>query len=193
VTVGTLSYRDTVGSVAKAAYPSDARTALQDALEALELSRVPSATLLVADDSSGAAVGGAMQKDWQDTLSAYFNMEPLSVDELESRVQSGEFDFALAPLSALADDATHGLSWFVQLIGEEDEAGIGSLLDTARRQSSALSMAKALFSVEQAIVDEFLALPVYDTPSIFVCRENLSGIRYDPATRIVYFKDAAAS
>ncbi len=192
VTIGAVFYRETAGAPALPEYPDDPRQTMLDAFAALEIERFPKAELLVCKDETGTAVGGAMQSDWSTKLSAYFNMEPLALTELTARVQNGAFEMALAPLSAQGADETKGLALFASLL-KDGAAELEALLQDVRRQSSPEAAAQDLLLAEEAVLSEYLAVPVYDTPSLFACAQGIGGIWYEPAVRIVYFKDAVVS
>ena len=189
-TVLGAPYREAVGPVRAPALPADARQTMLDAFAALQTERFPKATLLICDDAVSGRIGGALLQNWSDTLSAYVNLEAVPYQTLLSRVRNGQFDLALSPLPTESGDDSAGLRLFSALLGANDAYGIGArLAEVSRGEGDA---AQALFAAEQAIVDAHLALPVCDTPSVFVCREGISGVWCEPSTRIVSFADAAA-
>jgi len=191
--IGAINYRTEVGSVPQAKFPEDARAAMLEALERLETDRIKGATLLVCDGEAETAMGGAMQRVWQDTLSAYFNMQPLNEETLTARVKSGNFDIAIAPVFAENGDKTLGLSMLSSVIGQSDEMGIGAVINTAVNTPRDTEAAKLLWEAEKRITEEYLAMPLYDTPTVFACAEDISGVWYEPATGLIYFNDAATA
>jgi len=184
---GTL-YRERVGAVAFPVLPRDARQTMLDAFAALGIEKYPKMTLLICDDAVSMRIGGAMLQNWTDSLSAYANLETVSYQTLLSRVRNGQFDLALSPLPADAGDVGGGLHLFSALLDSGDVYGVGALLEAA---ASDADPAHRLLAAEQAIIDAALALPVCETPFVFVCREGLSGVWCEPSTRIVHFEDAS--
>lgn len=188
--VGSTNYRIEVGEVPQALFPEDARVAMIEALARLGAERINGATLLVCDGESETAMGGAMQRVWQDTLSAYFNMQPLNEETLISKVKNGAFDIAIAPVFAENGDKTLGLSLFSSVIGEYGETGIASIINAAVHTPRDTDSAKLLWEAEKRITEEYLAMPLYDTPTVFAYAESVSGAWYEPATGLIYFNDA---
>jgi len=188
--VAGIPYRETAGPTRPPQRDPDARAALRASLERLELPRFPKAALLVCADGAGDRIGAALLQNWSDALSAYINLETADYNTLLARVRSGRFDLALAPLPTDAGDRTAGLRLFEDLSAEE--GGLAQALAALGGQSAAEEV-RLLAEAEQAVIDACLALPVCDTPSLFYCREGISGVWCESATHIVYFADARVS
>lgn len=183
-TVDKLTYRN-VGQAEVPDFPDDPRGTLQSAFERLGVEQYPSLTLLLCEEEPGIGYGGAMQRDWSSTLSLYVNVETLPYDTLVSRVAGGDFDLALVPLWTKSGDKTGGLQTVANLLGEDDY-GINATLSEALRQQSAESTVKLLYSAEQTILDEYLALPVCDTQRVFLQKSAQSHIWYSPTDGVTY-------
>ncbi|MEG2174658.1 MAG: peptide ABC transporter substrate-binding protein [Oscillospiraceae bacterium] len=198
--LGVTSYRQLVGPPRMTIPQGDPRQLLGDALKKIGLTNLPSTTLLVGNFSPGYELGGLMQRCWQDQQSCYINLEQLPYPELMARIRSGHYDMALVPLMAQGVEPADYLTQFadVRLSAlrpavhhEEDgayERTIGDLLAESRRSYD--KAASDCFEAEQRLIDGYVALPLYDAPSLFVQREGVEGIVYAAATRTVYFSDA---
>lgn len=188
-TLGGSFYRAIAGGVETAPAVESPRAALLQALSRQNRESLPGVMLLAGDFGPGPALGGAMQRQWQQVLSAYANMEQLAYRTLLSRLDAGTYDLAVVPLSAqgqtpfdiLAQLAPAGLS-------ESEE--VGALLDSARQRSGLKAAAADLRAAEQCLVDGYIALPLFDAPSLFVQRDGISGARYCAASQTIYFANA---
>ena len=190
-----LPYRRLAGATRPAAAAQDPRALLQEALGRLGLTDPGKLSLLVSDFEPGPSFGGQMQKNWQESLSAFVNMEQLPYEELLSRVQSGRYSIAIAPLMAQGNSTVDFLSRFAgqEAAAPEDsgEQPIAVLLDRARGRTDPQEAAADLLAVEQRLIDDSIVTPLFDAPSCFVLRDGVEGVRYHAVSHTVYFADAA--
>ncbi len=196
-TLSERSYRELAGSVRRAVPADSPRALLQDALARLELEDVGRLTLLVSDFEPGPSIGGQLQKSWQESLSAFVNMEQLPYEELLARVQSGRFSIAVAPLTAQGSGTVDFLSRFAvreQADGDgtlqADEPTVAVLLERARSRTDPKVAAADLLAAEQRLIDDFIVTPLFDAPSSFVLKDGVEGVRYNAVSHTVYFADA---
>lgn len=188
-TIGGSFYRALAGDAQPAPEVASPRAILMQALEQENLKSLPRMTLLVGDFAPGPAMGGAMQRQWQQTLSAFVNMEQQPFETLLARVETGLFDLAVVPLTAQGGTA---FDCFSRLAPQDlsESGALGALLDSARQQSDLKAAAADLRAAEQRLLDGYLALPLFDAPSLFVQREGISGARYCAASQTIYFANA---
>ena len=122
-------------------------------------------------------------------------MEQLPYEELLSRVQSGRYSIAIAPLMAQGNSTVDFLSRFAgqEAAAPEDsgEQPIAVLLDRARGRTDPQEAAADLLAVEQRLIDDSIVTPLFDAPSCFVLRDGVEGVRYHAVSHTVYFADAA--
>ena len=182
--VGTFCYRD-IGAAECPDYPESPRGTLQSAFGRLGVTDYPALTLLLCDTEPGIGYGGAMQRDWSNTLSLYVNVETVPYDTLVSRVTSGDFDLALVPLQIRSGDRTGGLQTFVSLLGDEDY-GLAGMISESFCQTTEKAAAELLYSAEQTILNECLAMPVCDTERCLVRNDSQSSIWYNSSTGVTY-------
>lgn len=189
-----LPYRRLAGATRPAAAAQNPRALLQEALGRLGLTDPGKLSLLVSDFEPGPSFGGQMQKNWQESLSAFVNMEQLPYEELLSRVQSGRYSIAIAPLMAQGNSTVDFLSRFAgqETAVPEDsgEQSIAVLLDRARGRTDPQEAAADLLAVEQRLIDDSIVTPLFDAPSCFVLRDGVEGVRYHAVSHTVYFADA---
>ena len=199
-------YRALAGPLSPPPLVQNPRKLFFDALSSQNRTQLPKLTLLVSDDSLDTELGGVAQRLWQEKLSVYVNLEPLSLANLTARIASDRFDLAIAPLPSAGTNPADMLSFFSSSLLDDcslsndsslpkepgDAASpelpeLRSLLDSARLMHDAKAAAAACLAAEQMIADSFFAAPIYDAPSVFMRREGVSGGEYLPATQVVLF------
>jgi oligopeptide transport system substrate-binding protein len=199
-------YRTLAGPLSPPPLVQDPRKLFFEALEGQNGTQLPKLTLLVSDDSLDTELGGVAQRIWQEKLSVYFNLEPLSLASLTARIASGRFDVAIAPLPSSGTSPADMLSFFSSIALDDcsppkdsalpdesvdfessESTEIARLLHSASLMTDAKAAAAACLAVEQIIADSYLASPIYDAPSLFARREGVSGGEYLPATQVVLF------
>lgn len=185
-------YRELAPTPRPAAVPEGARQIFLSAVDGLKQEDVGRLTLLVSDFMPGPDLGGAIQRRWQQELSAFVNMEQLDYYDLISRVESGNFDIAIVPLTAQGNSPVDLLSAFENLpLSESGEMpSISEIISRARQQSEPNAAAAQLLMAEQKLVDDYVAVPLFVAPSLFATGEGIEGVSYSTVSRTVYFADA---
>jgi hypothetical protein len=69
----------------------------------------------------------------------------------------------------------------------------GALLQEARRQSDPVKAAQNCLAMEQRLIDSFMVLPLFESPSLFIQREGVTGVVYTAASRAIYFGGAVCA
>ncbi len=185
-------YRELAPTPQPAAVPEGARQIFLSAVDGLKQGDVGRLTLLVSNFMPGPDLGGAIQRRWQQELSAFVNMEQLDYYDLLSRVENGDFDLAIVPLTAQGNSPVDLLSAFESLPLDEngEMPSISEMISRARQQSEPNAAAAQLLMAEQKLVDEYVAVPLFVAPSLFATGEGIEGVSYSTVSRTVYFADA---
>lgn len=108
--------KDTGYPITRVSLSPAAREALADFTAGLAqagLSSCPGLTMLCADDEQSIELARYILQSWQKNLSVYFELVPLSPDELASRVGVGNYELALytlTPSSLTAQGVLGGLA-----------------------------------------------------------------------------------
>ncbi len=151
---------------------------------ALEKSEKTSVTISLKCEERFELMLKKQLQDWQKIFGTSFNInvEPLSADELEKAVRSGDYEAAFYPVRAESFSASDFFSRFLSaspnnVFGIEDTAA-----DTAVSGGDAKSISAALY--ENAVI-----LPVWEENTYFFCAENVTGIKLLPGTDCIYFYD----
>ncbi len=176
--------------------PMEARDELQQGLSELGNYALKSMDLLVPNDSEVPYLCGMLQQMWQRNLSGFVNIVALSQEELEARVDSGDYDLAIVPFTATSNSPYDVLSRFTsdssfnrwnysnenfdQLIYE---ASISSEEDFAR---------EAYVQAEELLYRESVVFPLFHETSYILFAPNVSGIEIYPYGGMVYFRNAIA-
>ena len=184
-----VRYRDEAGMPQKAQLPQEIRKSFLSALNSMQLNDVGKTTLLVGGFEPGPQLGGNFQRVWQHKLSSFINMEQLEYNTLVRRVTGGDFDIAIAPMGASSSGSMDSLALFERLGGEHGEV-ISKLIGEAKLQDETEAAVRLLAEAEQYLVDEYIAVPLFSAPSLFVMAEGISGVRYDSISRVMLFADA---
>ena len=173
------------------ASPEPAKTHLQAGLAALSLESI-SVTLL-CETSYETGLRKELQT-WQQILGTQFhiNIEALSAEELAGRVQSGDYEMALYPVTASSDRA---YDWFAAF-----SSASGAL--TYYEDASFEAGLERQFCAENGTTDAALSrivterkffLPLWEESRYFVCTDGVSGVVVLPGADRLYLYDAVKS
>ena len=187
--ISGICYRDEAKIPDAAPLPDNARSAFFDAMEQLERNSIGKLSIIVSDFEPGPQMGGLLLKEWQQKLSAFINMEQLSYQQLISRTQSGDFDIAIAPLVSQSDSLIDRFQ-LIESLEPEDNTTLSELLSAARQQPDTAKSAQLLGKAEQYIIDQYIAFPLFCSPSLFSLGEGISGVYYNDINGTVYFAEA---
>ena len=123
---------------------------------------------------------GFVQKSVQDNLAVFINLIPVSENELNSAVASGNFDLALVPLTPQYDNPSAIFSVFTDpdnftgFYHEDFSRAVGS----ASKKSDFYEMAESFSVAEQMLLQAMPALPLFYETSYFAVSPRISGLDY---------------
>ena len=133
-----------------------------------------------------------MIQGWQKIfgLSVNFTVAALDSAELSSRVQDGDYQIALASMSAGITDA----AGFLSTLSSQGTNNIvrlrDSQFDSAVKELKALSgseLVKACRGAEGRLLSTGAVLPLFITPSYFATAKGIEGLSVDPESSAVDF------
>lgn len=183
---GDVSYNDL--------YAVDARTYLQLALAELELKKLPKITIDIVDTPANQAIIPVLQRSWQTSLSSYINTNPITSEELNKKLKSGNFDLAIVPFSPTSADPMSMLEYFVSGTISNISGYSNSAFDELVTKSVyADEVAETLDYVARAeymLINEGVLAPLYNAPSFYAVGKGVTGIEFSPFSDKVYFKYA---
>lgn len=189
---GEKDYRRTAGSAPSPAFSRQSAVQhYKSALKKLDVDEI-SATLICPRD-----LENQMRKTvqmWQKNLGVSFtvSIEPLDEEELEERVESGEYDIAFAGVTTRQDSAAGFLNTFTQS-GEYQVFSFTSitfseLVENAVSAVNSDDIAKKCFAAESFMLSSGAVYPVFSENSFLALAKNVSGVYLTQAGTIPVFE-----
>lgn len=152
-------------------------------LEDLGLSSLPLGELLVCDEGNQRALSGYVQQGLQRSLGLFAGLSVLPRGEVLARVQAGDFDAAIVPLSAAYSSPEALLSLFRSDSGQNWAGYSNPAFDALLDSASSLS-GDALFDVyreaEVLLLEEGAVVPLYFETSYYASGKGVTGIGFSP-------------
>ena len=105
-------YHDLASSQPISFDPEAARAALEEGFTQLGIEALPKLTLLLPKSAELDALGGYLQKLWQQELRQTINLEVIEDEEFQKRISAGEFQLAITSLSREGGTPMGALSAF---------------------------------------------------------------------------------
>jgi len=182
VTLSGQSYRSLAGSrFSGFDYDPDmAGNLLSDGLEKLGKNKLD--TLTIICPAEYLALMGLIQRSLQEDLATFVNVKPLSADELEKAVSSGDYQLALIPVTVKYDTPA---AFFSSLSSGDNVTGYSSSALTAAVQAAADAQTldesvSAYATAEQMVLQDMPMMPVFFEESYFACSKDIKGLNYSP-------------
>ncbi len=158
--------------------PQMASELFKEGLAELGLTKLTTLTIICTEEFIPAM--GFVQKSVQDNLAVFINLIPVTEDELEEAVSSGNYDLALISLTPQYDNPGAIFSLFTDsnnIIGFRSDEFSSAVTDAAK-ESSNEKMAEAFSVAEQMLLQEMPALPLFYETSYFAVSPRISGLNY---------------
>lgn len=178
-TIGDKNYRETAGAIGRLAYNADdARSRWENALGSLGQE---SASLTVLCAQEHAEMLRRMIQNWQSALgiTLMLQLETVERPELRTRVESGDYEIAFAPVEAAGSSAVNFLSRFASgangnLLNYSSEAY--NKLIASMNTASAEQLPGLCKQAEEHLIQNGLVYPLYAESSFCAMAANVSGI-----------------
>lgn len=150
---------------------------------------------VLCDFENELNVRKAMQK-WQQVfgVKCSITVEVVDETELNSRIESGDYQLAFANVSFSGDTAFSVLSTFSSS-GKGNFSFFSSkeydrLVEKLRAAGKEREFLTALQSCEQYLLDNAVLVPIYKSQGSFALAKGVSGVVFSPGGEYVYFKTA---
>ena len=169
-------YRSKENSLRFVSAGKDAAKRLADGLSRVGLSRMPTLTVLCADEPDQVELARFMIQCWQKNLGLYFRLEAVGASALAPRMRSGDYQIGLFALSADSEQAKSALLMFTT--GHADN--LSGFSDPAfDREAAAVDAGDraALERLEERLVNVCPAVPVAFIQNWYAVAGNTEGIR----------------
>lgn len=167
-------YREQVDACRMPTYDPNSTADLADILAQNQFDSMESLTILCADDDFSKQIANQLIVSWNAAFGTYFNMLPLSEDELASRVAAGDYQIALTGFTA---DTFDPYAFLYQIQQVCPDTTFAKLLETA-------SSAEDFYAAEQSLLDRGLFYPVYLENSCFAQAPGVEGIYINRMTSL---------
>ena len=186
------SYRDQAGGGFYLKQDDNAKALLQQGLTEAGLDRL-NLTVLCLDSSGFKQMATHMLEVWNRELGYYFNLEAVSLSELEQRIRSGDYEAVIAPLQAQQDGPLEVLSLFESSSSENpaslQDAAYDGLLAAASFSDGA-QMLQAAVSAEQYLNTNGIFYPLCYEKRYFATAPNVTGVVFYPYDGGIDFRTA---
>lgn len=175
------NYRLSVGSDFYLKHDTSALQKASSALDTLNLETIPSVSVLCLDHPSVKLLVNEMIVSWNKTMGNYFNMTPLSYEELSDRISSGNYQIALFSVRADSSNPVYLLKKFSS--DKEDDSvslkdpGLDEMLRTIYEKDNLFS---ACAEAERYLNEQGLFYPIYYENSYYATAKGVTGLVIHP-------------
>ncbi len=163
-------------------------------LESSELDSLPPVTFYLPDTDSHATYMGIAQQSWQKHLGAYINLQPITPQEIEQKLHSGDYQMLLMPFSPASPSISTLLGVFTSESRQNYFGYYNLLYDDLLReihsQEDLSGMVKKYVQAENLLLSDSVILPVYNETTYYAIASGVTGIEISPFAGKIYFKYA---
>lgn len=135
-------------------------------------------TILYLDDETSSKLVTSIIEIWNETSGCYFNKQPLSRSELEDRINSGDYEIAIAPLNTAVDSPMEFLSQFTTNSPDNyinlNYPAYNEFINKALSENGTASI-EALMDAESYLIDYGYLYPLYYESRYFATTDKISG------------------
>ncbi len=174
------NYRTQAGEF-KLEYSADSAEMYNTAVEELDEKNIElksTYTILYLDDETSSRLVTSIIEVWNETSGCYFNKQPLSRNELEERINSGDYEIAIAPLNTAVDSPMEFLSRFTTDSPDNyinlNYPAYNEFIETALSENGTDSI-DALIDAESYLIDYGYLYPLYYESRYFASTDNIIG------------------
>ncbi len=192
VTFAGQNYRETVGEFSLE--QSDNVSAMfNKAVEELTEKGIElksSYTIIYLDDDTSSEIVTSIIEKWNENSTCYFNKQPLSRDELETKIKSGDYEIAIAPLNTAVDSPMEFLSKFTTDSADNyinlNYPTYNDFIDQALSSNGSEAI-DALANAESYLIDYGYLYPLYYESRYFATTDKVSGAVFSSTGEAIDF------
>lgn len=188
--VSEEKYRDSAGNIGRYEN-SDPVACFDEGLTVLGVKNVSVTVLCLAEHEE---LVRTLIQTWQSQLGVRFNVkvEALEAASLRSRVESGNYQLALYPLSYSSITAFNGLQRFTtgnaNNICNYSNPVYDNIVSVIKTVSGKKTTVDATLAAEKHLISECVLIPVCEKAEYYGVGKGVSGIISNPTGEIFYFK-----
>ncbi|MCI8359884.1 MAG: peptide ABC transporter substrate-binding protein [Clostridiales bacterium] len=167
--------------------PDEARKTLSATAKAQKSKRLPTVTLLYADEPGMKEAASVIAQQWQQNMGLYCNMEARSRTKLLDAVTAGEYQIALIPFSA-KDNTVQ--SFFRQFSTSDGpyagfkDASFNATVDQMTGGKSTEELAALAAQAEEKLLDYTGLTPIFFSSSAYALSERLLDVTVRAGGRV---------
>ncbi|MDQ5983977.1 MAG: oligopeptide transport system substrate-binding protein [Eubacteriales bacterium SKADARSKE-1] len=165
-------------------------TYLDRGLKELKLKSLPKVTIICLNTPEVKAMVSNIIENLNNKLNYHFNMNPISLSELNSKINNSDYQVAVAPMTAQSDSALEFLSMFrsnnEKNILKLKSVEYDKMLEKASFAEPEESI-KLLVEAERYLHNNAMIYPLYVESRYFASAKNLSGIIFHKYKRGIDF------
>ena len=194
---GTVTYREFVGRGMGIKFSESAKSELEKALEKLneheedyyyywyeyEEKELPVLNILCTDETEMQGVVNGIIKAWNGLTGKYANKTPVSREELNKTVLSGEYDIAIVPLKPDGESPADMLKFFESgseyNVSRLSDENYDKLINDILSKPDASGIDK-MIKAEKYLNDSGIFYPLYTEDRYYVSAGNVKGIIFHP-------------
>ena len=177
------SYRELAGDGFYVQQDDAILATLSSVLEELDLTSMPSLTVLGPDTDNMKLLLNEMLVVWNGRLGNYFNMKVLPEEELAEKVHNLDYQAAVCSLTPDDQDPLSLLYLFAS-DSDENPAGLQNKEYDALLQQASATMGdeslQAMKNAEQYLNDSYIFYPLYYTDRYYLTGETVTGLVIHP-------------
>ncbi|MBQ1388290.1 MAG: peptide ABC transporter substrate-binding protein [Clostridia bacterium] len=193
VSFGGIKYRDAAGifTLEEVQNPSQMYAKALEELDEKGIDFASTYTILSLDDDASSKIVSKMIERWNEVTGCYFNKELLSRSELLARIESGDYDFAVAPLNTAIDSPMEFLSSF-RSDSQNNYINLNypaydEFIDKAHQATNVNDTIDALKSAESYLIEYGYIFPLYYESRYFAYGKDVSGAIFGSNSETIDF------
>lgn len=179
IDVEGVDYREENGS-AITSFSGNASDYFSAVLSTLSMSDLSGLTILIPEGYNLDGYVSAINQAWQMQLSLYCSVEVVDKTTFDSRIASGDYTIALAPITVTQSDLSSFLSDVISSYGLGYSDNIYNTLLQLANASNGTERRSLLYSAECMLLDNVVLTPLFTQQKRLLLDAGVSGLVFDP-------------
>lgn len=195
VLIDGSGYREQAGDLIPVRAESQSYALYRQGLGQLGVDRLSGLKVLVPEEEGWSQVYTAINQRWQRSLAAFFSVETLPRAELLERLESGDYDIALVPLTLTEEGPQGMLGRFASDQSSNPANYHSTSFDTLVRAGQTATAASAQLTqwsaAEKLLLEDAAAAPLAFQTNHFYLSADLDGVVVDPFGPVIDLTNAS--
>ncbi len=191
VTLLGRSYRElSADSVFSVENETEAKKCITEAKRQLNIETFDSIKILVSNDTIDSAYLHYITQHWQDVLGIYIGIEDVSEEEFEKRLEEGNYQIALYPLTGGYNSGISVLSEAIEGRYTGLPEGLASKITDLKKCADSSALVELFSETEKQFLAEYSFIPLFYKNTYLISKKECDDIIYDPFSGAVNFREA---